>query len=188
MVRCKRCGADFTIPQPDGVEPDIYALEEPAEPRARWAPEGTNQEAVFVPARRERRGDQHAPGRAATGSGARRREPDVVQRTWPIRGAIGLVLTLVLLALLAPHGLWLAGCILLVLGSLMILAGYAAGAYGAFHEDLLYGLLYLAVPLYTAYYMITRWEDLWIWLTCSTIGVGLVLLGTELIRWAGTPA
>jgi hypothetical protein len=94
---------------------------------------------------------------------------------------------LVLIALIAPQGTWFVACVLLALGSLMVIAGYSAGAYGAFHEDLLYGLLYLAIPLYTAYYLVTRWEDLWIWITCSTIGVGLILLGTELLGWAGVP-
>ena len=60
-----------------------------------------------------------------------------------------------------------------------------AGAYGAFSEDALYGLLYITIPLYTAYYLVTRWEDLWIWITCATVGVGLVLIGTEMVRWAG---
>ena len=35
--------------------------------------------------------------------------------------------------------------------------------YGAFSEDVLDGLLYITIPLYTAYYLVTRWEDLWIW-------------------------
>ena len=37
----------------------------------------------------------------------------------------------------------------------------------------------------TAYYLVTRWEDLWIWITCATVGGGLVLIGTEMVRWAG---
>ena len=60
-----------------------------------------------------------------------------------------------------------------------------AGAYGAFREDFLYGVLYLAIPLYTAYYLVTRWDDLRVWFACSTAGVALVLLGTEVIRWSG---
>ena len=63
--------------------------------------------------------------------------------------------------------------------------GYAAGAYGAFCEDFLYGFLYLVIPLYTAYYLVTRWEDLWRWFACSTTGVGLVLFGTQLLLWSG---
>jgi hypothetical protein len=68
------------------------------------------------------------------------------------------------------------------------LLGYAAGAYGAFCEDFLYGFLYLVIPLYTAYYLVTRWEDLWRWFACSTTGVGLVLFGTQLLRWSGVGA
>ena len=43
------------------------------------------------------------------------------------------------------------------------------------------------IPLYTAYYMVTRWDDLWVWFACSTAGVALVLLGTEMVRWGGIP-
>ncbi|MFO0892058.1 MAG: hypothetical protein U0790_23340 [Isosphaeraceae bacterium] len=188
-VRCKRCGADFAIPNPAGEEPDVYALEEPAEP-ARWASPGADPGAVFVPSRSdERRGDGRParPKRTPDAPTPRREASEFPWGRGLTRAAIGLVVTLGLIILLAPHGTWLAGCILLVIGSLMVIAGYAAGAYGAFQEDLLYGLLYLTIPFYTAYYMVTRWDDLWIWLTGSTIGVVLVLLGTELIRWAGAP-
>ena len=64
---------------------------------------------------------------------------------------------------------------------------YFAGAYGAFSEDILYGLLDITIPLYTAYYLVTPWEDLWIWITCSTAGVGLALIETEMVRWVGAP-
>ncbi len=70
----------------------------------------------------------------------------------------------------------------------MVLVGFGAGAYGAFSEDFLYGVLYLVIPLYTAYYLVTRWDDLWVWFACSTAGVALVLLGTEMVRWAGVGA
>ena len=82
-------------------------------------------------------------------------------------------------------GTWLAGCILVAVGGIMVPMAYFAGAYGAFSEDSLYGLLYLLIPFYAGYYLVTRWEDLWIWITSASVGVGLVLIGTELIRWAG---
>lgn len=186
-VRCRHCGADFAIPRPDGDEPDVYALEESADAPARWVPEDAGQQAVFVPARREPREPRGGTRPTPTRSRPRRDEPEFPWAAWLIGGGVGLAVVLLLIALLAPNGLWLSGCILLALGGLMVLIGFAAGAYGAFHEDVIYGLLYLAVPLYTAYYMVTRWEDLWAWFTCSTVGVGLVLLGTELIRWAGAP-
>ena len=67
----------------------------------------------------------------------------------------------------------------------MILVGYGAGAYGAFSEDFLYGVLYLVLPLYNAYYLVTRWDDLWKWFLCSTVGVGFVAVGTRLLEWGG---
>lgn len=73
----------------------------------------------------------------------------------------------------------------MAIGGILVAVADFAGAYGAFSEDVLYGLLYITIPLYTAYYLVTRWEDLWIWITCATVGVGLVLIGTEMVRWAG---
>ena len=98
---------------------------------------------------------------------------------------IALVLILAGHRFFAPQGTWLAGCILIVIGGMLVPLGFLAGAYGAFSEDVLYGFLYLAIPLYTAYYLVTRWEDLWPWVVCATVGVGFVLLGTELVRWSG---
>lgn len=72
----------------------------------------------------------------------------------------------------------------MVTGAILILAGHLAGAYGAFSEDFIYGLLYLLIPFYTAYYIVTRWDDMWVWFTCSTVGVGVSMIGIELIRWA----
>ena len=88
-------------------------------------------------------------------------------------------------ALFVPRGVAIAGSAMVLLGMAMVLVGYAAGAYGAFSEDFLYGFFYLVIPLYTAYYLVTRWDDLRGWFALSTAGVGLVLLGTELIRWSG---
>jgi hypothetical protein len=96
-----------------------------------------------------------------------------------------VVLVSAMIALFAPRGTLLVGCLLLFVGSAMVLVGYAAGAYGAFHEDFLYGILYLLVPLYAAYYLVTRWDDLWPWFACATAGVALVALGTEMLSWSG---
>jgi hypothetical protein len=95
------------------------------------------------------------------------------------------VVALAAILIFVPNGSLIAGCALMAVGSAMVLAGFAVGAYAAFCEDFLYGFLYLLIPLYTAYYMITRWDDLWFWFACSTAGVALVWLGTELARWGG---
>ena len=107
----------------------------------------------------------------------RRDEPEFPWITWLIRVGVAFVLILTAIALLAPHGTWLAGCILVGTGGILILVGHLAGAYGAFSEDFLYGFFYLVIPLYTAYYIVTRWDDMWVWFTCSTVGVGLSMAG-----------
>jgi hypothetical protein len=192
QVRCKHCGARFAMPSPDEPEADTYALEEPDEEPARGRsmgpPEGGSS---FVPSRvddtaagdRPRRKKRTASG--LTPMRVRKSRSGLLWRTWLIRCSAALVVLLVLIALLVPQGTLIAGCVLMILGSILILAGYGAGAYGAFCEDSLYGFLYLVIPLYAAYYMVTRWEDLWVWLAGSTVGVGLILAGTEIVRWAG---
>jgi hypothetical protein len=107
---------------------------------------------------------------------------------WLIGFAAMTVLALVAVSLILPSGTLIAACVVIVIGSVMLLTGFFVGAYGAFREDVLYGLLYILIPLYTAYYLVTRWDDLWVWCACSTAGVGLILLGTEIARWSGVGA
>jgi len=191
QVRCKHCGARFAIPDPEASQPDVYALEEPSPQSARGISNSPAQDVVFVPARadattaidRPRRREWSVSG--PTSRSVRSSESDFPWPTWLIWGSVALVLMLNAIAFLAPNGTWLVGCILMAIGGMLVPVAYFAGAYGAFSEDVLYGLLYITIPLYTAYYFVTRWEDLWVWITCATVGVGLVLIGTERVRWAG---
>jgi hypothetical protein len=192
QVRCRHCKASFAIPDPDNLEPDIYALEESADqaPAIGAGPSQSRQDNVFVPARAdERAGDRPRRKQSSVtkeiADSIHRSTSRFPWRAWLIRGVLPVLLILTGIAILAPDGTWLVGCILVGAGGLLVPVGYFAGAYGAFSEDILYGFLYLAIPLYAGYYLVTRWEDLWIWLTCSTVGVGLVMVGTELIRWTG---
>ena len=180
QVRCKHCGAHFAIPDGEMPEADIYALEqtdEPVGPRHSRRP-GAERGLRAGPWRnrtssdrpRRKRQDSFGP----TPQRARRDEPAFPWGTWLIRGGVAFVLILVAIALFAPHGYWLAGCILIATGGVLILVGHLAGAFGAFSEDSLYGLFYLLIPLYTAYYIVTRWDDMWVWFACSTVGVGPV--------------
>ena len=190
-ARCKHCGHRFTIPTPGvyDAELDGYQLDEPTDALQKQNGSPSPVDTTFV----RSRGGEHArsrprPGRNATGPNSRPTRKRASHFPWKrrvLQGGIGLLLTLTAISSIAPNGIVIAGCILLVLGMAMVLIGYSAGAYGAFTEDSLYGFLYVLIPLYAAYYIVSRWEDLWIWFTCSTVGVGLVLLGTEVIRWGG---
>jgi hypothetical protein len=190
-ARCKRCGRDFNLPdaRKREPEPEGYALEEspePADPVPAFTPPSGSTftqpwgDNATAPPRRSKRRAPESEVRKAIKRASR--SPWLA---WLIRVGIVAALVLAAITFLAPNGRIIAACVLMGLGSLMILVGYIAGAYGAFHEDFLYGFLYLVIPLYTAYYMVTRWDDLWVWLACSTAGVGLVVVGTELARWGG---
>ena len=192
-LRCKHCKHHFTIPSPGEPEHEGYPLEEPTGGEARFAATSPAPGSTFVP----RRGEEPITAtrrkfkRTASGSTTppvRRRESDFVWRVWLIRGMIVAVLASAAIALFAPRGTFIVGCQLLTLGSVMVLVGYGVGAYGAFREDILYGILYVLVPLYAAYYLVSRWDDLWVWFACSTTGAALVVLGTQMLRWNGVGA
>jgi predicted Zn finger-like uncharacterized protein len=189
QVRCKPCGTRFVVPGIAERESDDYSLEPPSRQNAEGEPPRHEPEALFVPSRGEEptftpRKEKRTKSRS-TSKKSRREAPAFDWRTWLIRGGIAAVIALVAVALFAPRGMVIVGCILVTLGMVMVLVGFSAGAYGAFCEDFLYLILYLFIPLYTAYYLVTRWEDLWRWCVCSTCGVGLVLIGTEILRRSG---
>lgn len=184
-ARCKHCGERFTIPSHAAELSEGYALGEPVGP-APVAPEGS----TYVRARGDEATTQpRKPKRANRRSGGRakreRDRPDFPWKTWLLGCAIAVTVACAGLALFAPRGTLIVGWVLLALGSVMVLVGYAAGAFGAFSEDFVYGVLYVAVPLYAGYYLLTRWDDLWPWFTSATAGFFLVLFGTELLRWNG---
>jgi transcription elongation factor Elf1 len=193
LAHCKYCAHRFNIPIP-GAEPEpaVYSLEEPVEETGGAENPFMDpfQDSTFATAR----GDEptNAAPRWPERQGSPTTTPKSRQRAsrspWPARLAlvgIALAIAIAATALFAPNGLLIAACAAIALGCVMILLGYAVGAYGAFSEDVIYGILYLVIPLYTAYYMVTRWDDLWVWFVCMTLGVGLILLGIEMARWGG---
>ena len=188
-ARCKRCGCDFTLPSAAEPEPEGYALEEPVERADIATAIEPSPDSAFVQSRRDHATDSPRKKKRRTPESTTRPARDRMSRfhggTWLIGSAVTAAIILAAIALLVPRGTLIAGCALMALGMVMVLVGFVAGAYGAFHEDSLYGFLYLAIPLYTTYYMLTRWDDLWVWFACSTAGVGLVLLGAEMVQWGG---
>jgi hypothetical protein len=191
LARCKHCGHRFTIPDPGAAESEVYSLEASVEPPAEAADPAWSQPqtSAFVPAPRDQPASTvpRKRKRSVSRSSIRTVRSAVSQfawRTW-LGGVAAAAIVIAAIAVLAPGGVLIAACVVMAVGGLMILVGYSVGAYGAFREDSLYGVLYLAIPLYTAYYMVTRWDDLWFWFACMTGGVGLILLGIEMARWGG---
>jgi hypothetical protein len=188
-VRCKHCGHRSIVPNELESDGDEYKLDEPVALAAGGLAPVTGS--TFVPNPQDtifRSPQPRRKTRKAVGSAVLSQKAGGGWWKWLVGVGAVIAFALVIVALVLPSGLLIAACAVILIGCVMLLAGYFAGAYGAFCEDLLYGLLYLLIPLYTAYYIITRWDDLWVWATCSTAGVGLILLGCEIARWAGVGA
>jgi hypothetical protein len=183
VVRCKGCQYRFPLPQPDQPLDDGYGLEPPT---ARVEGSEPASESVYAAARRDRDDGDRPP--RPTGKRRRsrkqREEFEITPTHWLI-AAGAVVGLLAAVACFMPEGTAWVGRILMLVGSIMILVGYSVGLIGAFREDSLYGFLYFFIPFYSAYYLLTRWDDLWRWFACSTAGVLLVVLGGELLWWGG---
>jgi hypothetical protein len=187
-LRCRRCGHRFVVPEAGEQEADEYMLDGPAPETFKETERRSGGDSTFVSAPvddamtapKPRRKTRKAPR-----SSPRKRGPGFAWRNWLIGLSVVIVLALITVSFAVPSGTLIAACAVIVIGCVMLLAGFLVGAYGAFREDVLYGLLYVLIPLYTAYYLVTRWDDLWVWCACSTAGVGLILLGTEIARWSG---
>ena len=187
-VRCKHCTHRFAVPSHGEEDSGGYAMVEPTRDAAQVAATRTDSGPVFVASLGNEPAAVFSPRKlkkTRPRSPRRQGESVFVWKTWLVRAGVVAALALLATALFLPRGVVLAGSAMVILGSVMVLAGYAAGAYGAFCEDFLYGFLYLVIPLYTAYYLVTRWEDLWKWFVGSTAGVGLVLIGAAMLRSSG---
>lgn len=187
-VRCKHCTHRFAVPELGAADAEGYGLAEPPRRAAAAVPPGMTPTPVYIAARGAEMSAVHSPrkpGKARPRPTKRRHEPGFAWTPRLTRGGAALAIFLLAIALIAPQGVVIAGSVLILAGMVMIWAGYAVGAYGAFSEDFLYGFLYLVLPLYSAYYIITRWTDMKRWIIISTAGVGLVLIGGEMLQWSG---
>jgi predicted Zn finger-like uncharacterized protein len=187
-VRCNQCTHRFAVPGPGEAVDDGYALAEPPRVAAGFEATGQGPGPVFVAARGGSPPIFHSPRKPRSlrpRSTDRRGESGFARKKWLIGAGAFAALALLVTALFAPNGLILAGSATIILGMAMVLVGFAAGAYGAFSEDFLYGFFYMVFAPYTGYYIVTRWDDLRGWFLCSTAGVVLVGIGAQMLRWGG---
>jgi hypothetical protein len=193
QIRCSQCNHRFAVPGPAEAESDGYALVEPTRGNFGVAESSTSAAsgAVYVPSRGDEPTVTFSPRRPrpiTSGSKSKRsrgQESEFAWKTWLVGLGVLLAIALLATALIAPRGVVLASAAMIVLGMVLVLVGFVAGAFGAFSEDFLYGFFYLVFTPYTAYYLVTRWDDLWRWCVGSTVGVGLILLGAAILRWSG---
>jgi len=201
QVRCKHCRFEFTIPRPDEPESMVYELAEPhpvetgaapnASTRIEATPPSAERASTFRPTYHEPPSEPPAPeGFGMSGPKALRRShaalPELAHRmlkTLPWIFGVGLAVGL--LGLITPIGAVWIGRLLLAAGFVMVGIGFGAGAYGAFSEDLVNGFAYVFFPIYTGYYWVSRWDDIWPWFLWSTAGMVLFSFGGLVVEAAG---
>jgi hypothetical protein len=188
---CKGCGCAMTVPFAS-VEPEVEEEEEMGIARVGYglvdvpvAPSsaGTSPKigaTVFTAA---------PPDRSAQltsyGSGSRKRshsrstdDASFMDRYGkPLVISLGgTIFVLLMIALFVPGGRYLAAMSIGGIGTIVFLICYAVGAYVAFTEDVVYGFMFLLIPLYQAYYFVKNWDEMWPWFTGMTLAVMLTFI------------
>jgi hypothetical protein len=85
------------------------------------------------------------------------------------------------IATLVPGGTSFVGIVLVMLSLILGPVGGLGALYRVFSEEVLCGLLFLFLPFYDVYYIITRWDDMWPWVTCVAASVGFLVMGVRLL-------
>lgn len=186
--RCKGCGQMMTVPapQPDPFDtdegPTEYSLEDlPPE-------EAPPEPSSFVRTSDDTDGRTPRPKRKATKNEVLDKVKEEVDEViasnagliWKVLATYAAIAVVAgIVAAAVPNGTFLAGAGLLVLGLIVIAAGYAVGVYIAYTEDLLHAALFLTIPLYTAYYIVTNWDEMW-------RSFALMVAGAVLLSAGGT--
>ena len=197
-ARCKGCGIVVLVPARSVVATDQdhenYELEE------RLAVGESGGPSIYfrgpadpgVVASRQR-----AEDRAERIGQATRQATDFAVRAarlwpWLLGVPAGLAAVLGLIAAIVPGGTMIAGGILALVGIILLLGGHALGAYVAYTEDPMHGWFYLAFPLYTSYYIVANWGDMWRWVALTVAGAAILgvaggIMGAGLERAAPEP-
>jgi hypothetical protein len=101
---------------------------------------------------------------------------------WGLGLALAVIAALLAVASFVPGGTMIAGIVVTVPGILLILYGFFTGAYIAYTEDFLYAFLYVVFPIYTAYYIVSRWDDMQSRVAFIVAGVVLATVGVWILE------
>ena len=131
-------------------------------------------------------------GRRSEG-GSPRRKPKRQMKVPRSAVAVGVCVLIVLLGLAIPPLGALVGAVAVIGGVGLLLVGSLWCLGVPFQEDILCGLMYLFVPFYSLYYLITRWPEMRKPFLVSLAGMGMImasplLMTTSILTGAGTRA
>lgn len=156
-IKCKQCGAVVPVPRPGSrqavVEEDPWDDSPPEAPRL------------------------------AASSGKKRRKKKAASGGPPLGlvlglggGAAGFVLLLGVIGIFWPPMLGVLSIGGMIIGMALCLVGGVACLIAAFNEDPICGVMWIFVPFYSLYYIITRFSEIGRWVAMWGAGVAVVML------------
>lgn len=89
---------------------------------------------------------------------------------------LGLTVVLTLMALVIPPFAFLSLVILVLCGLIMMVSGGIWAIVNAFRESVFCGVLYMFIPLYGLYYLVTRWDHMARPFTTYLVGLLILLV------------
>jgi DNA-directed RNA polymerase subunit RPC12/RpoP len=187
-IKCTSCETRMTIPAaPPAATPLLvcgeYALDESHDsepPTFRTAPDTREQDQVSGSGQVKKRTVKRSKGK---GKHKRGGLSESAVSLWTV--LVSLALIAVLLAIVAvflPEARTPVGVALAIPGLLLCLYGYATGVYIAFTEDDLHGWLFLLIPFYAAYYIVSRWDDMYTRVIMVVAGLTLLAIGGRFLE------
>ncbi|MEW4567197.1 hypothetical protein AB1L88_04955 [Tautonia sp. JC769] len=193
-VRCKHCKAVFVLPEPGEAAANAYDLAELPERGPApvvLANRAEHGGSTFTPSYRE--GSlEHVPVDRYRPKPRKPKTSREEIRDWSGDGRVKLLVGILVVGLVLAVATFVipgfrgwGGMALIGMGLLLTAIGYFVGAYAAFREDMLHGMLYLFIPIYTGYYLVTRFDDLWPFFAGSTIGFVMFALGMKALEVQG---
>ena len=187
-IKCANCEQPMKIPAaPPAATPLLvvgeYALDETrdsAPPTFRAAPDwpGQDQDSGSSPVQKKK---VKRPG--GKRKDKRRGESEsAVSRSGVLVSLAVIAVLSAILAVFVPAVRTPVGVALALPGLLLCLYGYVTGVYIAFTEDDLHGWLFLLIPCYAAYYIVSRWDDMYGRVIMVVAGLTLLSIGGHFLE------
>jgi hypothetical protein len=186
-IKCTYCQQPMTIPAaPPAATPLLvvgeYALDETHDstpPIYRTAPDRREQDEVSGRDRVQKKKVKRSSGKGKD----KRGRSENGGSPWGVLMSLAVIAVLLAIAaVFVPAVRTPVGVALALPGLLLCLYGYATGVYIAFTEDDLYGWLFLLIPCYAAYYIVTRWDDMYTRVIIVVAGLTLLAIGGRFLE------
>jgi hypothetical protein len=189
-VKCAYCEKPMTIPAaPPAATPLLvvgeYALEEPADsapPTFRAAPEERGEDQLGGTGQVKKSTVKRSTGKGKKKGKRRERSESAGSRSTVLVSLAVIAALLAIVAVFIPGIRTPVGVALALPGLLLFVYGYATGVYIAFTEDDLHGWLFLLIPIYAAYYIVSRWDDMYVRVIMVVAGLTLLAIGVRFLE------